>query len=179
METPRIIAETERLVLRELAAHDAPFILELLNEPSFIRFIGDKGVRTIDDAVTYIMTGPVASYQVNGHGLYHVGLKENGASIGISGLVKRPALEHPDIGFAFLPAYWSQGYALEAARAVMDLADNVLHLPTVLAIASPDNESSARLLNRVGLAFAELISTTGGEPDVALFKRVVTPPPSV
>jgi RimJ/RimL family protein N-acetyltransferase len=171
MSELRIIRETERLILRELVEEDAPFILELLNEPSFLRFIGDKGVRTLDDARAYILNGPVASYLANGHGLYHVGLKATGASIGMSGLVKRPTLEHPDLGFAFLPAYWSLGYALEAARAVMDLADNELCIPTVVAIASPDNVASAKLLNRVGLVYAGLISTTGGEPDVALFRR--------
>ncbi|MEO5509241.1 MAG: GNAT family N-acetyltransferase [Longimicrobiales bacterium] len=176
MGEPRIIRETKRLRLREMVEEDAPFILELLNEPSFLRFIGDKGVRTLDDARAYIIGGPVASYLANGHGLYHVELKATRAAIGMSGLVKRPTLEHPDLGFAFLPAYWSQGYALEAARAVMDLADNELKIPTVIAIASPDNVASAKLLNHVGLVYAEMISTTGGEPDLALFRRAAPQP---
>jgi [ribosomal protein S5]-alanine N-acetyltransferase len=168
------LIRTERLALRELDESDDAFILDLLNQPSFIRFIGDKGVRSLDDARAYIRDGPVASYAAHGHGLYRVALLDNDEPIGICGLLKRPHLEDPDIGFAFLPAYWSQGYALEAARAVVAHSENELGITRFVAIASPDNASSAKLLGRIGLTFERLISTTGGEPDVALFTMAGT-----
>src|SRR5262245_46510091 len=121
-----IILVTERLILRQLSLEDAEFILELMNEPSFIRYIGDKGVRTLDDARQYILNDPMESYERNDFGLYLVELRDGRGSIGICGLLNRDTLPHPDIGFAFLPAYWSKGYALESAAAVMEYARNVL-----------------------------------------------------
>lgn len=113
------VIETERLLLCRLTGDDAPFILELLNQPSFLRYIGDKGVRTLDHAREYIRKGPADSYERRGFGLYLVKLRDGAVPIGICGLVKRDALEDVDVGFAFLPAFWSQGYALESASAVM------------------------------------------------------------
>ena len=164
-----MILQTERLVLREMVESDAAFILQLLNEPSFLQYIGDKGVRTVEDAQAYIRGGPVASYSANGHGLYLVVLRDSGTPIGMCGLVTRPTLAVPDIGFAFMPAYWSQGYAVEAAQAVMDYARDALGVKHIVAIASPDNTSSARLLGKIGLKFNRLISTADGGADVALF----------
>ena len=112
------VLETERLVLRRLCSDDAEFILELLNQPSFLRYIGDKGVRNAEDAVQYIQTGPQASYERFGFGLYLVELKETGVSIGMCGLLKRDSLPDVDVGFAFLSDYWLQGYAFESAAAV-------------------------------------------------------------
>jgi RimJ/RimL family protein N-acetyltransferase len=164
-----IVLETERLILRRLSTDDAGFILELLNEPSFLRYIGDKGVRTIEDARRYILSGPVESYERNGFGLYLVELKDGGLPVGISGLVKRDALEHPDVGFAFLPAYWSKGYAFEAVSAVMAYAREVLGLTRILAITTPDNEASAGLLIKLGLRLERMIRLSEGEPQIKLF----------
>jgi ribosomal-protein-alanine N-acetyltransferase len=125
---------TERLELREFSAADADFVLRLLNEPSFLRYIGDRGVRTSEDARRYIADGPVAGYARHGHGLLRVLRKSDGAGIGMCGVLKRDTLPDPDIGFSFLPQYWSQGYALEAARAVMAHARGVLGLERILAI---------------------------------------------
>jgi [ribosomal protein S5]-alanine N-acetyltransferase len=163
------ILETERLILRELSTEDAPFILQLLNEPSFLRFIGDKGVRTLDDARQYILNGPLKSYEKHGYGLYCVELKQAGTSIGISGLVRRETLSDTDIGFAFLPAYWSQGFALESAAAVMRHARENLGLGRILAITSPDNESSARLLSKLGLRFDRMIKLADDAEEIRLF----------
>jgi RimJ/RimL family protein N-acetyltransferase len=163
------LIETERLILRRLSVDDAPFILQLLNEPSFVRYIGDKGVRNLDDARRYILDGPVASYEQNGFGLYLVELKENARPIGISGILKRPGLPDPDIGFAFLPAYWSQGYAVESAAGVMRHARDVLGLKRILAITWRDNEASAKLLGKIGLRFERMIALTEGAPEVRLF----------
>lgn len=165
-----IVLETERLALRHLSPEtDAEFILRLLNEPSFLQYVGDKGVRTLDDARNYICNGPMKSYEQNGFGLYKVELKEKGESIGICGLIKRENLPDPDIGVAFLPEYWRQGYALESAVAVMKHARQVLRLERVLAITSPDNEASARLLGKIGLRFDRLIKLSEDAAEVRLF----------
>src|SRR5437870_261981 len=134
-----IILETYRLVLRRLAVEDAEFIFHLLNQPSFLQFIGDKGVRTIDDARNYILTGPIASYERFGFGLYLTELKPTQAPIGICGLLKRETLDDVDVGFAFLPQYWRQGYAFESAAAVMAYGKDVLGLERIVAISSLDN----------------------------------------
>ena len=163
------VLETDRLILRWLSADDdAAFILELLNDPSFVRFIGDKGVRTFEDARNYILNGPVASYKQFGFGLYATELKVSRVPIGICGILKRDTLPHPDIGFAFLPAYWNQGYAYESAAAVMAHARD-LGIDRVLAITAPDNEASAKLLTKIGLRFERLLKLTEDAAEVKLF----------
>ena len=163
------ILETERLVLRRLSPDDADFILELLNQPSFLRFIGDKGVRTTEDAVRYIQTGPIASYERFGFGLYLVELKETAVPIGMCGLLKRDTLPDADVGFAFLPSYWSQGYAFEAASGVMRYGRDVLGLGRIVAITSLDNDASIRLLEKIGLKFEGLIKPSEELGEVRLF----------
>src|SRR5204863_3002086 len=163
------VLETQRLRLRWLTLDDAPFIIELLNDPSFIRFIGDKGVRNIADAESYIANGPVASYEQFGYGLYATELRNSAVLIGICGILKRETLPHPDIGFAFLPAYWHQGYAFEAADAVMRHARADFNVSTILAITTPDNEASARLLGKIGLHFDRTIKLTPESNQVKLF----------
>ena len=167
------VLETKRLILRRLLTNDAEFILGLLNEPSFLRFIGDKGVRTLDDARQYILNGPVESYEKNGFGLYLVELKESATAIGICGLVKRDTLPDADIGFAFLPAYWSNGYAVESAAAVMNYAREVLRLDRILAITTPDNEASAKLLGKIGLGFERMINLSEDAEELKLYTSEV------
>ena len=165
-----LILETERLTLRHLSPEtDAEFILRLLNEPSFLQYIGDKNVRTLEDAREYIRNGPMKSYADHGFGLYRVGLKENDRAMGICGLIKRDTLPDPDIGFAFLPEYWNKGYAYESAAAVMRHARDVLRLDRILAITSPDNEASGRLLGKMGLQFQRLIRLSEDADEVKLF----------
>ena len=165
-----IVLETKRLMLARLSPEvDAGFILRLLNEPSFLQYIGDKGVRTLDDARGYIVNGPQKSYRENSFGLYKVALKNTGEAIGISGLIKRDTLPGPDIGFAFLPEYWNRGYALESAAAVMKYAREVLHLDHVLAITTPGNAPSEKLLTKIGLRFDRLIRLTPDSDAVNLF----------
>lgn len=147
------VLETERLSLRQLTVDDAPFMLALLNEPSFLRFIGDRGVRTLAQARDYLLNGPMASYARWGYGLYLAELKTDQTPIGICGLVKRDFLPDPDIGFAFQPAFWSKGYAFEAASAVLTYAREVLQLKRIAAIVAPDNERSVRVLEKLGLRF--------------------------
>ena len=159
------VIETERLLLGKLSADDAPFILELLNEPAFLRFIGDKGVRNLDDAGEYIRKGPVDSYERHGFGLYLTKLKDGGVPIGICGLVKRDALEDVDVGFAFLEKFWSRGYGFESAAAVLKHGRDVIGLNRIVAITHPENVSSARLLEKLGMRFERMItlSDNGGE----------------
>lgn len=167
------VLETDRLVVRRLCADDAEFILELLNQPSFLRYIGDKGVRNADDAILYIQTGPVASYERFGFGLYLVELKESGVSIGMCGLLKRDSLPDVDIGFAFLPDYWSQGFAFESAAAVMTYGREVLGLRRIVAIASLDNAPSIKLLEKIGLRFERVLKLAADQPEVRLFGSTV------
>lgn len=165
-----IILETGRLELSHLDPEtDAEFIVRLLNEPSFLQYIGDKGIRTIEDARQYIITGPARSYQENGFGLYRVGLKQSGVPIGISGIIRRDTLPDPDIGFAFLPEYWNQGYAYESAAAVMKYAGAELQLDRILAITTPDNEASAKLLGKIGLRFDRLVKLSDDAAEIRLF----------
>jgi RimJ/RimL family protein N-acetyltransferase len=163
------VIETERLNLRWLSPDDAEFILELLNDPSFLRFIGDKGVRTLDDARNYILNGPVDMYNRLGFGLYLTALKESGAPIGICGLIKRDSLEDVDIGFAFLPKFRAKGYAYESAAAVMDYGKHVLGLKRIVAITSPDNYASGGLLEKLGLRFERMIRLSKDAPEVRLY----------
>jgi RimJ/RimL family protein N-acetyltransferase len=165
----RRVVETSRLVLRRIATGDAEFILRLLNEPSFLRFVGDRGVRTLDDARKYIEKGPVDSYRRLGFGLYLVVLKESGASIGICGLLKRESLEDVDVGFALLPEFWSRGYAIEAASAVMAHGRDALGLSRILAVTTSDNTASIRLLEKLGLAFSRMVRLSEDEPELKLF----------
>jgi RimJ/RimL family protein N-acetyltransferase len=162
------VFQTERLNLRRMSLDDADFIVELLNDPSFLRFIGDKGVRTTEDARRYIMTGPMDSYERHGFGLWLVELKESETPIGICGLLKRDTLSDVDIGFGFLPPYRFQGYAFESAAAVMDYGRNVLGLKRILAVTNEDNVGSIRVLEKVGLTFDRMIKLSEGEPEIRL-----------
>jgi RimJ/RimL family protein N-acetyltransferase len=163
------ILETERLSLRQLTVDDAQFILTLLNEPSFLRYIGDKQVRNLEDARQYILNGPVASYDRNGFGLYLVALKESYTPIAMCGFLKREELPDPDIGFAFLPEFWNKGFAFEAAAAVLQHAREKLGLQRVLAITSLDNEASIKLLQRLGFRLDSVITLAAGREQVKLF----------
>jgi RimJ/RimL family protein N-acetyltransferase len=163
------VIETDRLILRHLSPEDAAFILRLLNEPSWLNFIGDRGVRTLEDARAYILKGPVEMYSRLGFGLYLVELKEEGISMGICGLIKRDALEDVDIGFAFLPEFWGKGYAYESASAVMGYGKRAFGLNRLVAITSPDNYVSAKLLEKLGFNFERMIKLSDDNEEVRLF----------
>jgi ribosomal-protein-alanine N-acetyltransferase len=164
-----MLIETARLAIRHLGSGDEPFIMELLNQPSFIHNIGDRGVRTVDDASEYIRKGPATSYEKFGFGLFHVAIKDSGVPIGICGLLKRDSLDDVDIGFAYLESYWGRGYALEAAEAVMDFGWNTVGLKRIVAITAPHNEASARLLGKLGMKFEGIIQFPGATGDTKLF----------
>jgi len=161
--------ETERLSLQHLTAGDAEFLIELLNDPSFIRNIGDRGVRTVQDAQAYVQNGPAASYAKNGFGLDLVILKDTGEPIGICGLIKRPTLDDVDIGYAFLPRYWSKGYAVEAASAVKQYAQDVIGLKRLVAIVDPLNLGSIRVLEKIGFTFEKMVKLSADDIELKLF----------
>jgi len=163
------IIETERLALRVQTTDDAAFILELMNTPSWLEFIGDRGVRTIEDAKAYILNGAARMYEQHGFCLFLVERKEDQTPLGICGLVKRDTLEDVDIGFAFHPKYWAQGYAYEAATAVMTYGKETLELKRIVAITSQDNHASSKLLEKVGLQFEGLIQLSNDSEKLKFF----------
>jgi RimJ/RimL family protein N-acetyltransferase len=182
------ILETQRLIIRELdAARDGKFINDLLNQPSFIKYIGDRGVRSEAEAAEFIETRYRQSYRDHGFGLYAVELKsgfdrsdneiQNPKSkiqnwaIGICGFVRRAGLEHPDIGFAFLPQFEGRGYAFESSFAMLEYGREALAIKTVLAITTPDNESSVKLLGKLGFEFRKTVVLPGGDEELNLFAK--------
>lgn len=164
-----LVLETNRLALRRISVDDAEFMLELLNDPSFVRYIGDRGVRTTDDGRKYIQTGPMESYERFGFGLYLVELKDTREAIGICGLLKRESLQDVDVGFALLPRFWSKGYAVEAVSAVLAYGRDTLGLKRIVAITSPDNVASINLLSKFGFRFERMTRLSEGSPEIKLF----------
>ena len=163
------LLETERLVLREITVDDSEFILDLLNQPKYLKYIGDKGVRTVEDAATFIENLIRKSYRDNGYGHYVVHLRDDPTPMGTCGYVRRDSLPDPDIGFAFLPQFEKRGYAFESADAVLKYGLEVLGFKRVLAITTPDNESSGRLLEKLGFSFDRLIKLASGDEELKLF----------
>jgi RimJ/RimL family protein N-acetyltransferase len=167
------VLETDRLILRHLTVEDSEFILELLNDPSWLRFIGDRGVKTLDDARDYILKSLVPMYERLGFGMYLTELKSDGVSVGICGLIKRDSLADVDVGFAFLPKFRGKGYAYESASAVMEYGKKSFALNRIAAITSPDNNDSARLLEKLGFKFERMVKLSDDSAEVSLFTSEV------
>jgi [ribosomal protein S5]-alanine N-acetyltransferase len=159
---------TERLLLRPFQLTDAPFIRELLNTPGWLQYIGDRGVNTVEDAHWYLLDRIIPSYQKFGFGFYCCELLASGTPIGMCGVVQRPYLDDPDIGFAFLPAFTGQGYALESAQAMLAHATEVWKLPKILAFTTLDNERSIQLLKKIGLHIVGPFSTPDDDEELLL-----------
>ena len=164
-----MVLQTQRLTLTHLAFDDSAFIIELLNDPSFIRYIGDKEVRTAEDAREYLRTGPIHSYEQHGYGLFRTALTEGDIPIGICGLLLRDYLQDPDVGFALLPAYRGKGYAFEAAAAVLNWGKATVGLRRIVGIVDPSNRNSVGLLEKIGLSFECTMCLDGEEQDVSLY----------
>lgn len=160
--------ETDRLIIRKLEFGDAAFMLDLLNQPSFHQFIGDRGVRSLEDARTYINDRALAAYEKNGFGPFAVELKTGGRVIGIVSLLDRGELDDVDVGFAFLPDSWRRGFASEATSAVIDFAFSELGLGRIIAITQPDNIASIKTLEKLGLAFEGVTRLAGEDIDLQL-----------
>ncbi|AIY42312.1 Acetyltransferase [Collimonas arenae] len=163
------VLETERLILRTLNGDDAEFYLRLINQPAWLQFIGDRGIRTVEAARAAILSGPMTAQEKYGFSFYMTELKEDGQPMGICGLIKRETLDDVDIGYAFMPEFWGKGYALEAASAVLEYANRVCGLQRVVAITSPDNYSSIRLLEKMGLKFEKMLKLKNDDSDTKLF----------
>ena len=164
-----MIAETSRLRVRELTADDANFVLALVNEPSFLTHIGDKGVRSLDDARRFILGGPWKRNQKPGYGQFAVELRTDGTPIGVCGLLYRASLDLTDIGFAFLPAHWRQGLAYEAAVAVMDYGRSTLGIEKIVALTSKENLASIALLGKLGMKFERIAKMSDDDPGTAVY----------
>ena len=162
--------ETERLQLREFTPEDAGFALRQLNEPSFIENIADRGVRDLEQARAYLLNGPMAGYENNGYGLWAVVEKSSGQIIGMCGLIKRPNLDHADLGYAFLPEYFGKGFAFEACTASIAAASRDFGMPQLLAIVNPDNMASRRLLEKLGFRLQEIRVVHAGEPALCIYR---------
>lgn len=160
MSNGRVIAETERLIIREMTTDDAAFVLELINTPKFHRYIADRGVRTVAEAEEYIEDRFLANYREHGFSMFAVCLRD-GTPIGNCGFVRRDTLPDPDIGFAFLPEYEGQGYGIESARAMMNYGKETLGFSEIFAITSLDNDASVKLLGRLGLRLQQVIEQDG------------------
>lgn len=157
------VYQSERLVFLELEPEHGPVVLELFNQPDCLRYIGDRGIRDLQDAEAYIHNSPKASYAEHGYGMYLLMRKEDQQPLGLCGLVKRDYLDIPDIGFALLTGFEGQGYALEAAKATLEYARQVLGLKKLAAITDPDNDKSIRLLQKLGMQHKSKISVPGDE----------------
>jgi len=167
------VIQTARLNLRWLTDSDAEFILDLLNQASWLEFIGDRGVRNLDDARAYINNGPLAMIKQHGFGLYLTEIKSNKTPIGLCGLLKRETLEDVDIGFAFHPDFWGQGYAKEAASACTDYACGPLGLQRLVAITLPTNQAAIALLEAIGMQYENEISLGDSDEVLQLYTRQV------
>lgn len=163
------ILETERLILREYQIEDAPFIFKLLNTPTWLKYIGDRGVYNVEDAEKYITNRLRKSYAESGFGFWMTELKASGTPVGMCGLVKRDTLEYVDIGFAFLPEFERKGFGSESASATLDFAKNQLKLNRIVAITVPENVNSIKLLEKIGLSFEKMIQDGEDEEELMLF----------
>ncbi|HSS78918.1 MAG TPA: GNAT family N-acetyltransferase [Thermoanaerobaculia bacterium] len=166
------VLETDRLILQRFTASpsESEFALRLLNEPSYLQNIGDKGVRTLEQASTYLLDGPIKSYQLHGHGLYLVVLKDSLQPVGICGLLKRDQFPDADLGYAFLPEFWSRGFAYEAASAVVGYGQRSLKLPKLIALVAPGNSPSIKLLEKLGFTYSGQVRMEPSGSDAAVYE---------
>ena len=171
---PMTVLETDRLLLQRFTASpsESEFALRLLNEPSYLQYIGDKGVRTLEQATAYLLEGPIKSYQLHGHGLYLVVLKDSLQPVGICGLLRRDQFPDADLGYAFLPEFWSQGFAYESASAVLDYGKRTLKLSKIIALVSPANSPSIKLLEKLGFTYSEQVKMEPSGSDAAVYELV-------
>lgn len=163
------LIETDRLRLRELTLDDTAFIIELLNTPGWLQYIGDRNVKSEEQAVAYLQNGPMKGYREQGYGMWLVEAKDDGTPLGMCGVMKRDHLDTPDIGFAFLPRYNGQGYAAEAASASLSYAKEALGIKKVAAIVLPGNAPSIKLLEKLGLTFVRTFTFPDSEEELLLY----------
>ena len=169
-----IIAETSRLIISKITLDDAPFFLELVNTPGWIKFIGDRKIKTIKQAQEAIKNGHLKSYQTYGFGFYKLQLKEqSNKTIGTCGLIKRDSIEHVEIGFAMLPDYDVKGFGFESSKAILELAKNQFNINEISAIALPTNVNSIKLLEKLGLSFEKRVKPFEDDEELLLFVKTL------
>ncbi len=168
------VLETQRLLLRRVTLDDADLMLSIWNDPAFVRYVGDRGVRTIEQAKTALTEGVLRLFERYGYGPFCVVRKTDGMRIGICGLFRREVLDDPDIGFALLPQYCGSGFAGEAARAVVAHARDDLGIDMLTAIVSPDNAPSVGLIGKLGFSFDRGITMPGEEQEISLYSMRLT-----
>ncbi len=166
-----IVAKTKRLIILEFKVEDAPFFYQLLNTPKWIEYIGDRNINTIEDAKNYLLDKIIPAYSKQGFGFYKLVLKDNGVAIGTAGLVSRPRLDFPDIGFALLPEFESKGYGYESSIAILELAQSKFNLKKVLGITLEHNSNSIKLLEKLGLEFEKRIKPFEDDEELLLFAK--------
>lgn len=167
-----LVAETERLILSKIAIEDAAFLLELMNTPGWLKYNGDRNVKTLEQAQNHIENNQLKCYKLHGFGYYKIQLKaENLKPIGTTGLLKRDNLEHIDIGFSLLPEYYNKGYGFEAASEIMKLARNIFNIKTLCAITLPINKPSIHLLEKLGLSYQKTIKPFEDDKELLLFAK--------
>jgi len=166
-----IIAETPRLIISEFQIQDAPFYLELLSAPKWIQYIGDRNLKSVEDAEKYLSEKTIPAYKNQGFGFYKITLKENNKPIGTCGLIKRVELEHTDIGFALLPHYEGKGFGFEATEVILELANSKFHLKTIFGITLEQNSDSIKLLEKLGLTFEKKIKPFEDDKELLLFVK--------
>jgi RimJ/RimL family protein N-acetyltransferase len=167
-----IIAETNRLIISKFTLKDAPFFKELVNTPSWLKYIGDRNIKTNEDAEKRIKEGHVKSYETYGFGFYKLHLKEeNNKSIGTCGLIKRDTLEDVDIGFALLPEYEGKGFGYEASLAIMELAKHEFNLERLVAITLSSNPNSIKLLEKLGMTYEKTVKPFENDEELMLFAK--------
>ena len=163
------ILETERLRLREFTLDDAEFIIELMNSPGWLKFIGDRNINNTDQAIAYLENGPIKSYREKGFGLWLVETKDPERPIGMCGILKREHLINPDIGFAFLPVFTGKGFAFEAALATLNFAKQKLNFKTIFGMTVSENDSSIRLLEKIGMRFTHTSCLSGNNEELLIY----------
>lgn len=163
------LLKTERLLINLITLEDAPFLCALMTDPDWIRNIGDRGIRTVEQAEDFIKTRFFKSYKENGFGFYSMVVKESLEKVGIVGLVNREGLEHIDIGYGILPEFRGQGFAYEATKALYGYAHDTLKLKKIIAIVNPDNTRSIKLLEKLGLSYEKMVRLPEGDKDIKLF----------
>jgi RimJ/RimL family protein N-acetyltransferase len=164
-----MIVETKRLLLRKINVEDAAFVLRLVNEPSFLSNIGDKGLKNLPDAEQFILEGYWTNQEHPGYGMFLVALKDGGEPIGGCGLLYRKVLDVIDIGFAFLPEYWNRGFAYEAAEAIMKYGYSTLGVKKIVGLTSEDNFGSINLLKKLGMDFKKIVKMSDDDPGTVLY----------
>ena len=164
-----MILETERLRLRKLTGDDAAFVLRLVNEPAFLTNIGDKEVRNLADARRFIREGAWTNQPKPGYGQFLVSLKDSGEPVGVCGLLYRPSLDVTDVGFALLSPYHRQGYAYEAATAVVQYGRSTLGIPQIVALTVPENTASIKLIEKLGMQFVKQVQMWPDDPGTLLY----------